>query len=150
MSLEIREPAAFDDCLAAARATPWMRKAALMMRLRCRTWSFHASDGDGDELLAVAYLWPHPNGTAEFCLAARLPARRHMLTLCRFAQLTLQAIAQTGAVVFCHVRPGRLSGERMARLAGFARDPETAGKWVHVWRLPHGGCRQGSFGWRWG
>lgn len=106
----------------------------MMMRLRSRTWSFHADE----VLLAVAYLWPHQDGTGEFCLAAMPAARSHMLALCRYAQLTLQQIGQTGTVVFCHVKPGHLPGERMARLTGFLPDPETKGKWVHVWRIGSG------------
>lgn len=132
--LEIRSPADYGDCLEVAGQTRWFRQAAMMMRLRSRTWSFHA---DG-VLLAVAYLWPHPDGTGEFCLAAMPSARSHMLALCRYAQLTLQQIAQTGTVVFCHVKPGHVPGERMARLTGFLPDPETKGKWVHVWRLGYG------------
>lgn len=145
VAVEIRSPAGFDDCLKAGRSTRFMRQAALMMRFRSRTWSFHA---DG-KLLAVAYLWPHENGSAEFCLAAMPEARAHMMSLCRYAQLTLQEIAQTGTVVFCHVRPGHRPGERMARLTGFSPDPETAGKWVHVWRLRRGRHYQGIVR-RWG
>lgn len=117
-------PAPWTDCLDAAGGARFMRQAAVLQRCRSDTVSIRA----GDALLAVAYLWPHEDGSREFCLALRPAARPHMLALVRFAHLMLARLTQDGAVVFCHVTPGHLAGERMARLTGFER-AGTDGRW---------------------
>lgn len=129
--VSFRSPAATSDCLELAPPTRFGRKCTVLMALRSETISFHDDD---NKLLGVAYLWPREDGLHEFCLAISPDAARHMLALCRKAQLTLDLISETGRVVVCHVRRGNTAGERMARLVGFAPSPNKSGLWFHIWR----------------
>lgn len=122
--LTVRSPADWSDCLACAGGRALARKAAIWMRGRGETAALLVDD----ELLAVAYLVPDGGGQWEFCLSIRPVARARMLPLCRLAQSTLRAFAETGGVVFCHVQEGNRSGARMARLTGFRHDAGT--RWV--------------------
>lgn len=130
VGLLITSPVLLDDCLTMAPPTRWGRKAIVLMWSRSETISIH----DGDELLAIGYLWPISEGEHEFCLSIRPPAKRHMRALIRLAQLTFAQITQTGGVVATHVRVGHLPGERMARLTGFTPDPLKPGRWVQIRR----------------
>ncbi|WP_208989691.1 hypothetical protein, partial [Pseudovibrio sp. POLY-S9] len=103
----------------------YVRQGHILMRSRGETVACFSDD----ELLAVAYLWPHEDGSREFCLAIKQDAKVHMLELCRFAHLTFAQMLDAEANVMTFVRPGHRPGERMARLVGFKPDPDHPGKW---------------------
>ncbi len=122
--LTVTSPIPFGDLLDFAGGFMMPRKAFVAMATRGQTAGF--SDAAG--LIAVAFLVP-VGGGLEFCLSIRPHARVHMRELVRTAHLTLRAIAETGVAIHCHVMPGNVSGARMARLAGFQPDEESATLW---------------------
>jgi hypothetical protein len=127
-------PASLDDCLEAAGSRALARKALIWQREKGDSLAIF----DDDELVAVAFLVPM-EGRLEFCLALRAGARARMLPLCRYAHLTLSRLAETGAVITCHVWAGNTAGQRMARLVGFSPDQGTLWRWAG-----HGEGRQGT------
>ncbi|BCH63007.1 hypothetical protein RvVAT039_02230 [Agrobacterium vitis] len=123
--LRFESPALLTDCL--DMAGPWSVTRKVFL------WQHQNGDSisifDDDGLLAMAFLVSRGDGTWEFALALRARARERMLELCRFAHLTLARLADTGAVIICHVMDGNKTGSRMARLVGFAPAGGTLWKW---------------------
>ncbi|MGG7535346.1 hypothetical protein [Rhizobium sp. 12,4] len=140
--LTLQSPVSWTDCLEMGGSRAYTRKAFLMMRSIGDSMSISA----GDELLALAFLVPDRHGRLELAMSVKPEARRHMLSLCRLAHLTLCRFAETGSVIICHVAVGNRAGERMARLTGFSHVDDT------LWIFSGGGdgkCGEGSVRRRW-
>ncbi len=118
-------PASIDDCLDMGGSRALARKVLLLQREKGDSIAFH----DDGVVVAIGFLVPTDAGEIEFALSIRAGARARLVTLCRIAHLTLRRLAETGAVVICHVSPGNRAGQRMARLTGFSPDGETRWKW---------------------
>lgn len=123
--LRFESPARYIDCLECSRASRCFRQAHILMRSRGESVAFFV----GNKLLAVAYLWPHSDGSREFCLSVMPAAADDMLQLCRFAHLTFAQMLDAEANVMTFVRPGHRPGERMARLVGFKPVEGELGRW---------------------
>lgn len=87
----------------------------------------------GGKPLAIAMLQafaarPH---RAELAIWLAPAALGHVRALVRFAQLTLQKLAQTGVMVFARMRTA--AGERLGRMAGF-RPGGLADRQIWIWR----------------
>jgi hypothetical protein len=120
--------ASLDDLLELGGTRSMARKAFLWMSFVGDTIAFKA----GQDLLGIAFFVPDRAGDIELCMTFRPKARVFMLPIIHVAHLTLDAIAETGATVFCHVMAGNRSGERLAKMTGFAPILET--RWE---RQPH-------------
>ena len=92
----------------------WQARMAALRERGSRVPVLVLTTFDDDELVAIAFLVPM-GGRLEFCLTLRAGARARMLPLCRYAHLTLSRLAETGAVITCHVWAGNTAGQRMAR-----------------------------------
>lgn len=108
-------PLTWSDLLDFAGSRRLLRHGFIAMASRGQAAGF-ALDG---EMLAIAFLVP-VDGSLEFCLSIQPHARVHVRELVGIAHLTLARLAETVPAIHTHVVPGNRSGERMARLVGFA------------------------------
>lgn len=127
--VRIEAPARLVDVLELAPAARRLRRAAFLQRAKSDSVSVLA----GDQVLAVAMLYPETPETRELCLMFDPAAGGAMRTLLRLAHLMLREIDQTGVVIFARIRPSNRAGRRMARLAGFLETDAEDG-WLWIWR----------------
>jgi hypothetical protein len=117
--------ATIEDCLDFAGGRFFARKRVIHMHQNGEALLI----ADRGEPIALAFIAAAEGGQREFSLALRAGARVHMRKLCRAAQLILGRMAQDGPVI-AYIVPGNRAGERMARIVGFAPDPEHRFRWI--------------------
>ena len=112
--------------------------AAAPIGAKRKHWMYQARLSDtvavyaGDELLALAVLFPETETRFELCTQFRPGAARHMRRLIRLCQLMLRPLADHGVVVIARLgREDRTAG-RMHRAAGFEPIGEDGRLWQ--WR----------------
>lgn len=132
--LKVRHPATIVDLANLGRAMDPLSWHVL--RTTYSKGQSFALDWNG-ETMAMAVLFPLPDGGWEASFNFSPMAQRHMLSIVRQVRLTLADPKYSGCVTLCTTT----AGKRLAHLCGFIRVTDT--QYGEVWA--HGGTNQRAF-----